>query len=90
MPFQLAADDHQLANAEAVAEAGAGLLIGERDVEATWLASQITAWLEEPERLADMAARARDLGRPDAAGALADALDGLARAPAPLQREALA
>ena len=37
-----------------------------------------------------MAARARELGRPDAARTLADALEGLARAPSRLQREALA
>jgi UDP-N-acetylglucosamine--N-acetylmuramyl-(pentapeptide) pyrophosphoryl-undecaprenol N-acetylglucosamine transferase len=90
VPFRLAADDHQRANAEAVAAAGAGLLIGERELEAAWLAEQITAWLDQPEQLAEMAARARELGRPDAARTLADALDALARAPSRLQREALA
>jgi UDP-N-acetylglucosamine--N-acetylmuramyl-(pentapeptide) pyrophosphoryl-undecaprenol N-acetylglucosamine transferase len=65
-------------------------LIGEKELEAAWLADRITAWLDQPEQLADMAARARELGRPDAARALADALESLARAPARLQREALA
>ena len=90
VPFRLAAEDHQLANAEAVAAAGAGLLVAEREIEAAWLAGQITAWLDEPEQLADMAARARELGRPDAARTLADALEGLARSPSRLEREALA
>jgi UDP-N-acetylglucosamine--N-acetylmuramyl-(pentapeptide) pyrophosphoryl-undecaprenol N-acetylglucosamine transferase len=90
VPFRLAADDHQRANAEAVAAAGAGLLIGERELEAAWLAGRITAWLDGPEQLAAMAARARELGRPDAARTLADALEHLARAPSRLQREALA
>jgi UDP-N-acetylglucosamine--N-acetylmuramyl-(pentapeptide) pyrophosphoryl-undecaprenol N-acetylglucosamine transferase len=90
VPFQLAAEDHQRANAEAVAAAGAGLLIGEREIDAAWLANQITAWLDQPEQLAEMAARARELGRPDAARTLADALEGRAPAPSRLQREALA
>jgi UDP-N-acetylglucosamine--N-acetylmuramyl-(pentapeptide) pyrophosphoryl-undecaprenol N-acetylglucosamine transferase len=90
VPFRLAADDHQRANAEAVAAAGAGLLAREVELEAAWLAEQITAWLEQPEQLADMAARARELGRPEAARTLADALESLAREPSRLQREAMA
>jgi UDP-N-acetylglucosamine--N-acetylmuramyl-(pentapeptide) pyrophosphoryl-undecaprenol N-acetylglucosamine transferase len=90
VPFRLAADDHQRANAEAVAAAGAGALIGEAELDAALLADRITAWVERPEQLAEMAARAKQLGRPDAAQALADALDGLARRPAGLHLEALA
>jgi UDP-N-acetylglucosamine--N-acetylmuramyl-(pentapeptide) pyrophosphoryl-undecaprenol N-acetylglucosamine transferase len=90
VPFRLAADDHQRANAAAIAAAGAGLLVTEAEIEAVSLAEQITAWLEQPEQLADMAARARELGRPEAARTLADALDALAREPSRLQREALA
>ncbi len=90
VPFRLAADDHQRANAEAVAAAGAGLLVTEAELEAAWLAEQITAWLEQPEQLADMAARARELGRPEAARTLADALESLAGEPSRLAREAMA
>jgi UDP-N-acetylglucosamine--N-acetylmuramyl-(pentapeptide) pyrophosphoryl-undecaprenol N-acetylglucosamine transferase len=90
VPFRLAADDHQRANAEAVAAAGAGLVVGEGELDAARLAEQITAWVEQPEQLAEMAARARELGQPDAARALADALESLAREPSRLHREALA
>jgi UDP-N-acetylglucosamine--N-acetylmuramyl-(pentapeptide) pyrophosphoryl-undecaprenol N-acetylglucosamine transferase len=90
VPFRLAADDHQRANAEAVAAAGAGVLIAESEIEPTRLAQQLTAWLDQPEQLAEIAARARELGRPDAARTLADALETLAREPSRLQREALA
>jgi UDP-N-acetylglucosamine--N-acetylmuramyl-(pentapeptide) pyrophosphoryl-undecaprenol N-acetylglucosamine transferase len=90
VPFRLAADDHQRANAEAVAAVGAGVLIAESEIEPARLAQQLMAWLDQPEQLADTAARARELGRPDAARALADALESLARKPSRLQREALA
>jgi UDP-N-acetylglucosamine--N-acetylmuramyl-(pentapeptide) pyrophosphoryl-undecaprenol N-acetylglucosamine transferase len=90
VPFRLAADDHQRANAQAVAAAGAGVVIGEAELEAAALASWIAAGVEQPEQLVEMAAHAKELGRPDAAGALADALESLAHRPAPQQREVLA
>jgi UDP-N-acetylglucosamine--N-acetylmuramyl-(pentapeptide) pyrophosphoryl-undecaprenol N-acetylglucosamine transferase len=90
VPFRLAADDHQRANAEALAAAKAGEVIGEAELAPAMLADRISAWVERPQELAAMAARARELGRPDAARALADALEGLARKPARLAREALA
>jgi UDP-N-acetylglucosamine--N-acetylmuramyl-(pentapeptide) pyrophosphoryl-undecaprenol N-acetylglucosamine transferase len=90
VPFRLAADDHQRANAQAVAAAGAGVMIGETELEPATLGDQIRAWAEHPEQLATMATRARELGRPDAARALADALDSLAHRTAPQQREVLA
>jgi UDP-N-acetylglucosamine--N-acetylmuramyl-(pentapeptide) pyrophosphoryl-undecaprenol N-acetylglucosamine transferase len=90
VPFAAAADDHQRANAEAVAGAKAGMVIGERDLDATRLADLITACVEEPGTLADMAKNAYALGRPDATRALADAVASLTQKPAPLHREALA
>jgi UDP-N-acetylglucosamine--N-acetylmuramyl-(pentapeptide) pyrophosphoryl-undecaprenol N-acetylglucosamine transferase len=90
VPFRLAADDHQRANAAAVEAAGAGAVVGERELDAAMLATRITAWVEHPEQLAAMAAEAYALGRPDAAQALADAVGSLARRPAGLQLEALA
>ncbi len=90
VPFRLAADDHQRANAEAVAAAGAGRVVGERELDAATLADQITSWVEQPEQLAAMAAKAYALGRPDAVQALADAVGSLARKPARAQLEALA
>jgi UDP-N-acetylglucosamine--N-acetylmuramyl-(pentapeptide) pyrophosphoryl-undecaprenol N-acetylglucosamine transferase len=56
VPFRLAADDHQRANAEAVVAAGAGVLIGEADLEAGALAEWIAAWIEQPEQLAAVGA----------------------------------
>ncbi|HSA81384.1 MAG TPA: undecaprenyldiphospho-muramoylpentapeptide beta-N-acetylglucosaminyltransferase [Geminicoccaceae bacterium] len=73
VPYRLAADDHQRANAQAVVQAGAGWLIEEAALEPERLAARLTACLEQPQELVPMAARAHALGRPDAAQALADA-----------------
>jgi UDP-N-acetylglucosamine--N-acetylmuramyl-(pentapeptide) pyrophosphoryl-undecaprenol N-acetylglucosamine transferase len=78
VPFRLAADDHQRANAEVVANAGAAWLMGEVEIGPEAVATVLSQVLEEPGQLAEMAARARALGRPNAAGALADALASLA------------
>jgi UDP-N-acetylglucosamine--N-acetylmuramyl-(pentapeptide) pyrophosphoryl-undecaprenol N-acetylglucosamine transferase len=91
VPFRFAADDHQRANAEAVAGEGAGWLIGEAELSGEALAERLRAALEEPGELAAMAARARALGRPDAAQLLADAVQALiSPARARLELEALA
>jgi UDP-N-acetylglucosamine--N-acetylmuramyl-(pentapeptide) pyrophosphoryl-undecaprenol N-acetylglucosamine transferase len=78
VPFRLAADDHQRANAQVVANAGAAWLMGEAEIDPERLATLLAQVLDEPGRLAEMAERARALGRPNAAGALADALASLA------------
>ena len=91
VPFRLAADDHQRANAAAVVQAGAGWLIEEQALDALRLAAQLAACLDEPQELAAMAARAHAQGRPDAARALADAvLSLMSPALANLRLEALA
>jgi UDP-N-acetylglucosamine--N-acetylmuramyl-(pentapeptide) pyrophosphoryl-undecaprenol N-acetylglucosamine transferase len=78
VPFRLAADDHQRANAKVVADAGAAWLMGEAEIDPDRLAALLAQVIEEPGQLAEMAARSRGLGRPGAAGALADALASLA------------
>ena len=91
VPFRFAADDHQRANAEAAAAAGAAWVINEADLSAEAMTGKLAIGLSEPERLAEMARRAHELGRPEATSALADALETLiARTPAKAYREALA
>lgn len=91
VPFRFAADDHQRANAQAVTAAGAGWSIDEAEFDAAALAGRLRAALEAPRQLAEVARRAAALGRTDAAGALADAVQSVA-APASLKThmEALA
>lgn len=91
VPYRLAADDHQRANAAAVAEAGAGWLIDEAELDPETLAALLRQCLDQPDLLAGMAARAHALGRPDAASALADAVQSLASpSAAKFHKEALA
>ena len=77
VPYRFAADDHQRANAQAVVQAGAGWLIDEAALDAERLAARLGACLDQPQELAAMAARAQALGRPEAARALADAVESL-------------
>lgn len=91
VPYRLAADDHQRANAAALAAAGAAWLIEEAEFDAARLAAKLKLCLDQPEQLAVMARRAHALGRPDAARALADAVESLlSPSAANLHREALA
>jgi UDP-N-acetylglucosamine--N-acetylmuramyl-(pentapeptide) pyrophosphoryl-undecaprenol N-acetylglucosamine transferase len=92
VPYPHATDDHQTANARAVEAAGAAWLMPEPEFTAPALAQRITALLDAPAVLSEHAARARALGRPDAAQRLADVvlsvLNGAARgAPAPAAKE---
>ena len=78
VPYRYAADDHQRANAEAVAQAGAGWVIGEAELDAERLAARLGDCLDRPRQLVEMARRAHALGLPAAAEALAEALAALA------------
>ena len=67
VPFPGAADDHQLRNAELLAQADAALLIPERELSIERFVQEVTALLGNAERLATMASKARTLAHPDAA-----------------------
>jgi UDP-N-acetylglucosamine--N-acetylmuramyl-(pentapeptide) pyrophosphoryl-undecaprenol N-acetylglucosamine transferase len=67
VPFPGAADDHQLRNAELLAQAGAALLIPENELSAERFVQEVTALLGDRERLAGMGSKARVLAHPDAA-----------------------
>jgi UDP-N-acetylglucosamine--N-acetylmuramyl-(pentapeptide) pyrophosphoryl-undecaprenol N-acetylglucosamine transferase len=72
VPYPHAADDHQTANARAFEAAGACIVIPHASFTAANLGGHLTALIETPRRLADMAAAAHAAGRPDAAARLAD------------------
>jgi len=69
VPFPHAVDDHQSANARFLAERGAAILLPQRELAPQRLA-QIIAGLDRDALLA-MARKARALGKPDAAQAVA-------------------
>ncbi len=77
VPYRFAADDHQRANAQALARAGVGWLLDETELDGDALAGRLSVCLAQPEQLEEMARKAHALGRPDAASALADAIESL-------------
>ncbi len=78
IPYPYAADDHQTANALAFEAAGACILMPHEGFAAEALAAHLRELLENPQRLAQMAAAAHAEGRPDAAARLADLVMGVA------------
>jgi UDP-N-acetylglucosamine--N-acetylmuramyl-(pentapeptide) pyrophosphoryl-undecaprenol N-acetylglucosamine transferase len=72
VPYPHATDDHQTANARALAAAGAGWLLPQPEFTAAELGQRLARWLDDPAPLAAAAAAARALGRRDAAERLAD------------------
>ncbi|MCG6906758.1 MAG: undecaprenyldiphospho-muramoylpentapeptide beta-N-acetylglucosaminyltransferase [Desulfobacteraceae bacterium] len=70
VPFPFAADNHQQFNAQALVAAGAAEMILERDLTGALLARKLQFYRRHREALAAMAARARELGRADAAQAI--------------------
>jgi UDP-N-acetylglucosamine--N-acetylmuramyl-(pentapeptide) pyrophosphoryl-undecaprenol N-acetylglucosamine transferase len=79
VPFPLAADNHQVQNAKSLVDAGAAVMIEERDLTGELLASEIRAILSHPERRERMARAAGRLGSPQAAKEIADVCTDLVR-----------
>jgi UDP-N-acetylglucosamine--N-acetylmuramyl-(pentapeptide) pyrophosphoryl-undecaprenol N-acetylglucosamine transferase len=78
IPFAAATADHQTANARALVEAEAAILIPEKLLDPGSLAAQIGLILTNPEAAAKMAGRARTAGRPDATERLVELVEDLA------------
>jgi len=72
VPFPAAADNHQVMNARSLADAGAAVMIEERDLTGELLASEIRSVLQSPARREAMARAAGRLGSPQAAGEITD------------------
>ena len=71
IPFPQAADDHQLRNAEALARQDAGVLIPQAELTPERLVSTAAELFADPQRLAAMGTRARQLAHADAAEQIA-------------------
>lgn len=72
VPLPNSIDDHQMANARALTDAGGGWLLPEKSLTPAALAKILEEVLAEPARLEQAAAAARSLGKRDAADRLAD------------------
>jgi UDP-N-acetylglucosamine--N-acetylmuramyl-(pentapeptide) pyrophosphoryl-undecaprenol N-acetylglucosamine transferase len=77
IPYPAATGDHQTANARGLADAGAAVLIQEKQLDATGLARHIAAILEDPGRAETMARSALGEGKPDATARLVALVEDL-------------
>lgn len=75
IPFPFAVDDHQTANARFLSEAGAALLLQQKDLTAEGLAAQLAPLLSR-EKLLVMAQNARQQAKPSATAAVVTAILG--------------
>ena len=80
IPLPHALDDNQTPNADALAEAGGGWRVAQKDLTPEKLAAMLTSAFSAPDDLAKRAAAAHAQAKPDAAQRLADVVDRLARA----------
>ena len=67
VPFPQAAENHQYYNALSMADAGAAVLIEDKDLEKTELVRLVKGLAENPERLREMEKNAARLGSTNAA-----------------------
>ncbi len=74
VPLAAATGDHQMANAGVMADAGAAVVITERELDGKRLAGEISALLADPEGLARMERAAAVTGSPQAAERVAELL----------------
>jgi UDP-N-acetylglucosamine--N-acetylmuramyl-(pentapeptide) pyrophosphoryl-undecaprenol N-acetylglucosamine transferase len=79
VPYPFATEGHQMKNAQAVAAAGAAVVIPDEELTGERLADEIELLLKDGARLALMAQRARTLARPDAAEQVAESILALDR-----------
>ena len=80
VPFPHAVDDHQTANAKFLADRGGAIILQQREMTPQGLAQLIRSL--DRAALLEMARKARALGKPDAAKAVAQRCMALARTPA--------
>ena len=77
VPYPYAADDHQRANAEALAAAGAARVLPGRPLPGADVAKAVTEAVSSPTELARMGAAAASLARPEAAERIAAECEAL-------------
>jgi UDP-N-acetylglucosamine--N-acetylmuramyl-(pentapeptide) pyrophosphoryl-undecaprenol N-acetylglucosamine transferase len=81
LPYPFAMDDHQAANAEVLAKENAAWMVRQEALDSPKLAKMLEEILCNPVALAQHAACAAKLGRPDAAARLADIVESMGSHP---------
>lgn len=79
VPLPIATRDHQRANAEPLRDVGAAVIVSDADLDTGRLVAEVERMLDGD--VAAMAAAARSIGHPDAAGTVADLVEAHARRP---------
>jgi len=77
VPYPHAMDDHQMANARALADKEAAVVLPDRELSGERLAEEIRMLLNDGNRLRTMARHTYALSRPDAARRIAEAVESL-------------
>jgi UDP-N-acetylglucosamine--N-acetylmuramyl-(pentapeptide) pyrophosphoryl-undecaprenol N-acetylglucosamine transferase len=72
VPYPHATADHQTSNARYMEQAGAAVVVPDSELDGPRLAREVGTLLGAPQRLAEMAAAAREAARPDAAARIAE------------------
>ncbi|MGB3721529.1 MAG: undecaprenyldiphospho-muramoylpentapeptide beta-N-acetylglucosaminyltransferase [Pacificimonas sp.] len=78
IPLPIATDDHQAVNTEEMVQVGGAVMLRQPQFTPKALAAQIAAMVAQPGSLGNAAARAKSVGRPDAAARVADLAEALA------------
>ena len=79
VPLPYATAGHQAANAQALARGGGAVVVNDAELDGQALVGAVAPLLADPERLARMAERMREMARPTAAEDLADMVIAVAR-----------
>ncbi|MBO8142091.1 MAG: undecaprenyldiphospho-muramoylpentapeptide beta-N-acetylglucosaminyltransferase [Firmicutes bacterium] len=79
VPYPFSAEGHQEANARVMAEAGAAVVVPDRELDGERLVKTVEELLRDPARLERMARASRGLARPDAAERIASLIEEAAR-----------
>lgn len=77
VPYPYAVDDHQTGNGQFLVDAGAALMIQQRDLSADALAEELLKLFKQEGRLLSMAMAARRLAVPESSRIIADACEEL-------------
>ncbi|THF75592.1 undecaprenyldiphospho-muramoylpentapeptide beta-N-acetylglucosaminyltransferase [Cohnella fermenti] len=78
IPSPNVTNNHQQPNAESLADAGAGVMILEKDLNGTVLFESVSAIMQDTARQEAMAAASKALGMPLAAGSIYEQIKGIA------------
>ncbi len=71
IPSPNVTDNHQLPNAQAMEAKGAAMVLEEKDLDPQRFAAELVSVLDNPQRLKEMAAAAKVMGKPEAGSRLA-------------------